>query len=143
MPKYSENKILPFLPNELFDLVADVENYPDFVPWCVGTRVYGKKKTYIDADMMIGYKWVRETFTSRVHLIPYSEIDIEYKKGPFRNLTNTWKFSPVGEKSCEISFLVEFEFKSKFLEKLIGTVFTEAVHRMVTAFEKRAHELYG
>lgn len=143
MPTHSEKKHLPYTPEQVYALVADVEKYPDFLPWCVACR---KTKTLSDgfeADLAIGFKMVREKFTSRVSLKPTSDILVEYKDGPFKYLSNTWKFNqgPDGE-GCEIDFYLEFEFKSRVLQKLIGVLFEEAVHRMVAAFEARAAALY-
>jgi coenzyme Q-binding protein COQ10 len=143
MPTHAEKRILPHSQENLFDLVADIESYPDFLPWCVGIRVRRRVEIRTLADMMIGYKMFRERFTSLVTLDRPLRIDVQYFDGPFKYLNNHWIFRPAGEKACEIDFYIDFEFRSKVLQKLIGAVFNEAVRRMVSSFEKRADELYG
>lgn len=142
MPKHEERRTLPFSPDELYALVADVARYPEFLPWCVGARILKRTEAELWADLMIGFKMFRETFTSRVQLKP-GVIEVEYVKGPLKHLTNRWAFIPEGDGRCTIDFLVDFEFKNHLFEKLVGALFTEAVHRMVMAFETRAHEVYG
>lgn len=142
MPTHAERKTLPYSREQLFDLVADVGRYPEFLPWCVGTRVRSGNDTMLVADMMIGFKAFREVFTSRVSLQRPDRIDVSYENGPFKYLTNRWIFEPAGNDTT-IDFHVDFEFRSRILEKAIGAVFTKAVERMVAAFENRAHELYG
>jgi coenzyme Q-binding protein COQ10 len=143
MHSHAERRPLPFAPEVVFDLVADVDRYPEFLPWCVATRVRRKAEDGFEADMTIGFKVFRESFTSRVKIERPHQIDVTYKYGPFKYLTNCWIFEPAGEGACVVDFHVEFEFRSHMLERLIGTVFTEAVHRMVAAFESRAYQLYG
>lgn len=142
MPAHAERRTLPYSPEQLFDLVAAVENYPEFLPWCIATRVRSRTDTLLVADMVIGFKVFRESYTSRVTLNRPHGIHVEYEHGPFKYLTNNWKFIPI-EGGTEIDFDVDFEFRSRILERAIGAVFTEAVHRMVGAFETRAHDLYG
>lgn len=143
MPTHAEQRILPHQPQQLFDLVAAVEKYPDFLPWCVGARIKEKTDTLIMADLVIGFKMFRERFTSKVSLDPENlRIDVEYMDGPFRYLNNHWIFEPHPE-GCNIDFYVDFEFKSIILQKTIGLLFNEAVARMIGAFEHRAEELYG
>jgi coenzyme Q-binding protein COQ10 len=147
VPTHAEKKFLPYTPEQMFDLVADIEAYPQFLPWCVGTRIRSRTKDaegrdLVLADMIIGYKMFRERFTSRVCLKPHERIDVEYSEGPFRYLTNHWSFvaSPGG---TTIDFFVDFEFRSRVLQAMIGVVFGEAVRIMVGAFEKRAAQVYG
>lgn len=143
MPRHEEKRVVPFRPDQIFDLVADVERYPEFLPWCVGARIRSRQPALVVADLVIGYKMVRERFTSRVALDRDDlKIDVAYADGPFRYLENHWTFRehPAG---CEIDFFVEFEFKSRLLQGIITVVFNEAVRRMVAAFEARAHALYG
>ncbi len=142
MPSHAERKTLPYSREQLFDLVADVGRYPEFLPWCVGTRVRSASDTMMVADMIIGFKAFRETFTSRVALQRPDRIDVSYEDGPFKYLRNRWIFETSGD-STTIDFHVDFEFRSRILERAIGVVFGQAVVRMVGAFEKRAHELYG
>lgn len=142
MPTHAEKRLLPFTPEQLYDLVADIERYPEFLPWCVAARVRSREGQVIVADLMIGFKMIRERFTSRVKLTPKSRIDVVYSDGPFKHLHNHWIFEPA-EGGCRIDFFVEFEFRSRTLQKLIEVLFHEAVRRMVAAFEARAQALYG
>jgi coenzyme Q-binding protein COQ10 len=147
MKVHTETKILPFKPDEIFELVGDVAKYPEFLPWCTGARIRDKQVTSTGetmiADLMIGFKMVREKFTSRVTLDrPDLRIDVEYISGPFKHLKNHWNFSATQSGQCQIDFHLEFEFSSVLLQKLIGVLFHEAVRRMVAAFEARAHQLY-
>ena len=147
MKVLTEQKILPFKPDEIFELVGDVARYPEFLPWCTGARIREKQKTSTGetmiADLMIGFKMVREKFTSRVTLDrPSLRIDVDYLQGPFKTLKNHWTFSATQNGHCQIDFHLEFEFSSVLLQKLIGVLFHEAVRRMVAAFEARAHQLY-
>ena len=144
MPVHTEKHVLPYTPGQVFDLVADVERYPEFLPWCVACRKTDTFDNGFEADLTIGFKMVREQFTSRVTLEKPGYIKVGYKKGPFRHLSNTWRFTPRdGGKETEIDFYLEFEFRSRVLQKLIGMLFEEAVRRMVAAFEARAADLYG
>ena len=143
MPSHAETKVLPYSPEQMFDMVADVAAYPDFLPWCIATRVRTSDATHLTADMVIGFKMFREQFTSRVTLERPGLIKVEYERGPFKYLENHWKFTSSEDGGCLVDFTVEFEFRSQLLEMAIGKVFTEAVHRMVAAFEKRAETLYG
>ena len=145
MPKHVDKKILPHTPEQMFALVSDVEKYPEFLPWCIATRIKKREDggTVLTADMVIGFKMVREKFTSQVILNGPNQIDVNYFDGPFKYLKNNWKFDPHEDGGCVVDFYVDFEFRSIILEKLMGAVFGEGVKRMVSAFEKRAYELYG
>ncbi|HEX3500252.1 MAG TPA: type II toxin-antitoxin system RatA family toxin [Stellaceae bacterium] len=142
MPTHAEQRILPYTAEQLFDLVADVERYPEFLPWCVGARIRERRADLVVADLLIGFRMFRERFTSKVTLARPGRIDVAYSEGPFRYLDNHWIFEPV-EGGCRIDFFVDFEFHSAILQKLIGVLFNEAVRRMVAAFETRARQLYG
>jgi coenzyme Q-binding protein COQ10 len=147
MKVHTERRILPFTPEQIFELVGDVASYPEFLPWCTGARIREKQVTptgeVMIADLMIGFKMVREKFTSRVTLDrPALRIDVDYLQGPFKTLKNHWTFSSTANGQCQIDFHLEFEFSSVMLQKLIGVLFHEAVRRMVAAFEARAHKLY-
>ena len=142
MPTHAEQRVLPYSPEQLFALVADVERYPEFLPWCVGARVRERSPELIVADLIIGFRMLRERFTSRVTLDPPNRIDVAYTEGPFRYLTNHWIFERVPG-GCRLDFFVDFEFKSRLLQHLIEVLFSEAVRRMVAAFEGRARQLYG
>jgi coenzyme Q-binding protein COQ10 len=124
-------------------MVSDVQSYPKFLPWCVGARIRSADDELIVADLMIGYKLLRERFTSRVTLDRAKwKIETEFTDGPFKFLRNQWEFKSCPE-GCQIVFLVEFEFRSTVLQKLVSVLFNEVVLRMVSAFEKRAYFLYG
>jgi len=142
MPTHAEERLLPYTAEQLFDLVADIERYPEFLPWCVGARIRERRDDFILGDLLIGWRMVRERFTSRVHLYRPDRIDVEYAEGPFKYLENHWKFIPKNGDTL-IDFHVDFEFRSRVLTGIVETVFTEAVKRMVGAFEKRARQLYG
>ena len=143
MPTHAEHRVLPYTPDQLFDLVADIEHYPEFLPWCIATRVRQREERRLVADLVIGFKMIRERFTSIVVLDPADgRIDVSYAEGPMRHLKNHWLFLPHAQ-GCEIDFYVDFEFRSKILQKIMGALFHEAVKRMVSAFEVRARQLYG
>ena len=143
MPTHAEKRLLPYTPEKLYNLVSDVEKYPEFLPWCLALRVRRREVKTINADMIIGFKIFREKFTTRVTLNPPRRIDVEYLDGPFKYLNNHWIFKPIDDGACEIDFYVDFEFKSILLQKAIGAVFNEAVQKMINAFEARAHRIYG
>ena len=146
MPTHTEKRIMPYTAKQMYDLVADVETYPDFLPWCSATRIRkvtkDSPKTIIEADLIIAFKVFRERFGSRVTLKAEKfSIDVEYLDGPFKYLNNHWIFRDV-DGGCEADFFVDFEFKSRVLQALIGVVFNEAMQRIVKAFEMRADDLY-
>ena len=144
MKTHTETRLLPYTPEQMFELVGDVGRYPEFLPWCVGARIREQQPDMVLADLMIGFKMVREKFTSRVWLNRAERrIDVEYINGPFRQLKNHWIFNDAPDGGCQIEFFLEFEFSSVMLQKLIGVLFHEAVRRMVAAFEARARQLYG
>lgn len=143
MPTHAEKRVVPHTQQQIFDLVADVESYPQFLPWCLACRIRRRlEPDAFTADLMIGFKVFREQFTSQVTLLQPERIDVIYQKGPFRYLNNHWKFSTNQNGHCVIDFYIDFEFRSKTLQKLIGALFNEAVQRMVNAFEKRAAQMY-
>ena len=142
MPTHAERQIVPHRPDQLFDLVADVAKYPQFLPWCVGARVRSRTDNELLADLTIGFGPFRESFTSRVTLERPGRIRVRYENGPFRYLNNQWDFLP-HERGTEVDFFVDFEFRSRILQAAIGVVFNEAVRRMVGAFRKRAQDVYG
>jgi len=148
MTTHSETRTLPYSADQMYALIADIESYPQFLPWCVGCRIRSRRNVavgeVVDADMIVSFKVFREKFGSRVTLTPQQrKIDVEYLDGPFKYLINNWSFAPIDDQSCEVSFFVDFEFKSIVLQKLIGLVFHEAMQRVVRAFEARAVSLYG
>ena len=142
MPTHAEQKKLPYTPEQMFDLVADIERYGEFLPWCVACRKTAEEGDTIEADLIIGYKMIREKFKSRVVLERPDHIRVDYLDGPMKNLSNEWKFIPDGD-GCIIDFYVDFEFKNPMLQGLITMFFEKAVTRMVSAFEKRADDLYN
>lgn len=143
MHRFTEKKILPFSDEQLFSLVADVAKYPEFLPWCLGARVYGRKAGQFDADVIIGFKMFRERFTSRVTLEPHAKVDVDYIKGPMKRLYNHWRFIPQEDGRCLVDFEVDFEFSNALLNQMIGSLFEQACHRMMGAFEERAHALFA
>ncbi len=147
MPSHSETRALPYSAQQMYDLVADVAEYPKFLPWCAAARIRSKTPegdaVLMLADLVISFKVFRERFGSKVLLHPAQKsIDTEYLDGPFKFLKSTWSFKDI-EGGCEVSFFVDFEFKNAILQGIIGVVFNEAMHRIVKAFENRAAELYG
>lgn len=142
MPTHAERRFLPYTAEQLFALVADVERYPEFLPWCIAARIRSREENVVVADLVIGFKMIREKFTSRVTLSRPHRIDVAYTQGPLRYLNNHWIFEPAPG-GCVIDFFIDFEFRSVLLQKVMGALFNEAVRRMVGAFETRAHQLYG
>jgi coenzyme Q-binding protein COQ10 len=147
MPKHSENKKMPYKAYQMFDLVSDIENYSNFLPWCSGARVKNEinvnNNIIITADLIISFKAFREKFTSEVTLISENnEVKVKYLDGPFKYLVNQWQFTDLAEGGCNASFMVDFEFKSKILQALIGFVFNDAMLKIVQAFEEQAAKLY-
>lgn len=149
MPTHAEIRRMPYSATEMYALVADVAAYPEFLPWCSGARIRARKpqpdgSEILEADLVISFKVFRERFGSRVTLRPGDHaIDVAYLDGPFRYLNNHWRFKPVADTACEVDFFVDFEFRSKTLQAIIGVVFHEAMRRIVRAFEDRATGLYG
>ena len=148
MPRHSETRPLPYTARQMYDLVADVARYPEFLPWTAAARIRsvtprpdGSK--VMEADLVISFKVFRERFGSRVTLWPDAKkIDTEYLDGPFRYMESTWRFADV-EGGCEVAFFVDFEFRNRILQGVIGVVFNDAMQRIVRAFERRAAMLYG
>ncbi len=150
MPTHQETKHLPYTAQQMYDLVADVESYPQFLPWNAAARIRSREDCgdydLLLADLVISFKVFREKFGSRVKLFDAERrIDTEYLDGPFKYMKSWWAFREAqGEEGgCEVEFFVDFEFKNAILQKVIGVVFNEAMHRIVRAFEKRAEALYG
>ena len=126
----------------MYDLVADIERYPEFLPWCLEARITERRADMITADLVIGYKAIREKFTSLVKLEQGKSISVSYVYGPLSKLTNEWTFEPAGRKQCNINFFVDFRFRSLLLSRLMDMFFDVAFRRMVAAFETRAKQLY-
>jgi coenzyme Q-binding protein COQ10 len=142
MPTHAEKRFVPYTAREMYDLVVDVEKYPQFLPWCLASRIKKREGNVFFADLVVGFKMIRERFTSRVTQTSGERIDVAYTEGPFHYLNNHWIFEPADD-GCMIDFYVDFEFRSAFLQKIMGSLFNEAVRRMVQAFDKRAEQLYG
>lgn len=142
MPAHSETRFLPWTAEQMFDLVADIARYPEFLPWVQALRIRNREGDVVTADMVVGFKMVRERFTSRVTLTRASHIKVQYIAGPLKHLQNDWTFRNVPG-GCEIDFHVDFEFQNRMFERLAGMFFGEALRRMVGAFETRAAQLYG
>ena len=141
--RHKERRFINHSPLNLFKLVSDVKKYPEFLPWCLGARVKNNSKNNFDADLIIGFKIYKEIYSSEVILDHVNKkIIVNYKDGPFEHLDNYWIFKE-NMKGCEVEFMVDFKFKSVFLQTLMETLFSEAVRRMVGAFEKRANELFN
>jgi len=147
MPKLEKSHDLAHRAQDMFELVCDVERYPEFVPLCQSLSITSRKdrngKSLILADMTMAYKMLSETFTTQV-LMNRADlaIDVKYIEGPFKHLDNQWRFEVIGEKRCRVHFMVDYELKSKMLAMAAGTVFEMAFGRFVDAFEQRANELY-
>ena len=142
MTTHREKRVINHRPEHLYALVADVKSYPEFLPWCLASRIRQADDEKMIADLMIGFRLYREKFTSYVDLdADGNEIHVEYAEGPFKYLKNAWKFNPHPD-GCEIDFYVDFEFKSALFQSVIETLFSEAVKKMVRAFETRADALY-
>ena len=148
MPTHAERRWMPYSADQMFDLIADIGAYPEFLPWCSAARIRATRdqpdgSRVIDADLVISFKVYRERFGSRVTLSPdRREIRVEYLDGPFRYLDNRWHFIPLSANSCEVDFSVDFEFKSRALQAVVGSVFYRAMQQIVRAFERRAEALY-
>ena len=141
--KHEERRIIKHTPSNLFKLVSDVKRYPEFLPWCLGARVKNNRKNNFEADLIIGFKIYKEIYSSEISLDNINKkIIVNYKDGPFEHLENYWVFKD-NKNGCEVEFMVDFKFKSVFLQTLMETLFSEAVRLMVGAFEKRANELYN
>ena len=142
MPAFTKIRRLPYTPEQLFDLVADVDHYPEFLPWCTHAAVRQRRGSVYEADMAVGFKMIRENFTSRVVLDPPRSVDVTHIDGPFRYLHNRWDFEPC-EEGTQIRFFIDFEFRSRMLRIVMGALFQEAVGMMIFSFERRARQLYG
>ena len=143
MPHHAETRRLPYTPAQVYALVADIGRYAEFLPWVQGMRIQKTEGNVITADMIVGFKMVRERFTSQVTLTPETRVHVDYLSGPLKYLHNDWVFRPAPGGACDIDFSVDFEFKNKMFERLAGMFFHDALRRMVGAFESRAAAIYG
>ena len=143
MPQVIQRKILPYRQRDLFDIVADVEAYPEFLPWCLATRIRDRDKEAFTADWLIGFRMIRERFTSRVRpSSDGSKIDVSLISGPFRYLETQWRFEPLAE-GTEVTVHIDFSFSSGMFQRVLEPLFGEAQRRMIAAFEGRAAVLHG
>ena len=140
MPVHRETRDLPYSAAQMFALVADVGRYQEFLPWVVGTRIRSDSETEMLADVLVGFKGLREQISSRVH---NQSIDVDYLDGPLKQLHNEWRFRSRDGGGCHVDFYVEFTFKNRMFEKLAGQMFAKALHKMTSAFVDRAGEIYG
>ena len=143
MPRHSETKHFPYTPDQLFDLVADVGSYDQFLPWVSAVRIRSDSDREMTADLIVGFNAFKERFTSRVTKERPHRICVDYIEGPLKYLKNEWKFDPAPQGGTDVHFSVDFAFKSRLFESLAGQMFDRALRRMTGAFEKRADELYG
>ncbi|HEX8446696.1 MAG TPA: type II toxin-antitoxin system RatA family toxin [Sphingomonas sp.] len=143
MPRHSETRQLPYTPEQMFDLVADVARYREFLPWVAAVRVRSNSETEMVADLVVGFKALRESFTSKVVKVRPERITVEYVDGPLEHLVNDWTFRPDGQGGTLIDFCVDFAFRSRIFEAIAGQVFERALRKMIGAFEERAAVLYG
>ena len=142
MPRHSETKFLPYTPEQLFDLVADIARYEEFLPWVVAVRVQSSSETETVADLVVGFNAFKERFTSRVTKERPNRLVVDYVEGPLKYLHNEWRFE-AAEGGTNVGFSVDFAFKSRIFEALAGQMFDRALRRMTSAFEQRAAALYG
>lgn len=143
MPKHQETRALPYSPEQMFDLVADVQRYPEFLPWVSAIRVRSNSDTEMVADMIVGFKGLRESFASKVAKQRPDRIRVEYLDGPLKYLHNDWAFRSDGQGGCLVDFSVDFAFKNRVFELLAGQMFDRALRKMIGAFEERAAKLYS
>jgi coenzyme Q-binding protein COQ10 len=144
MPTHREERVLPYTPQQMFDLVADIGRYPDFLPWCTSATILREEGDDLIAELTIGYKFIHERFISRVTLNKKSkDIHVGYISGPLKVLRNEWQFRPDGKKKCRVHFYVHFEFANPLLSVMMNMFFDVAFRQMVSSFEKRAAQIYG
>ncbi|MBF0164435.1 MAG: type II toxin-antitoxin system RatA family toxin [Magnetococcales bacterium] len=142
MAKHTSTTLVPFTPEQMYTLVADMDRYPEFIPWIVKARKYDEKGNRFMSEMTFAFKGLRETFFTEDHVVPNESIRIQLVSGPFRDLESEWRFSPA-EGGARIDFFISFSFKNRLLDLTLGPVFGEASKRMVEAFKQRATEIYA
>ena len=149
MPTLRQQQTLPYSAQQLFDLVADVERYPEFLPWCRAARILAREEGEFTAELLVSFKHISESYTSRVVLLPAasesapSRIEVTMTKGPFSHLVNEWDFTPQPEGGTKLDFFIDFGFRSRLLGAMIGPLFSSAAEKMGDAFQSRAEALYG
>ena len=143
MPRHHETRVLTYSDAQMFALVTDIERYPEFLPWVIALRIRSDDENESVADMIVGFKGLRESFSCRVHKERARAVTVSYIDGPMKHLNNEWHFQPVEGGGCRVDFLVDFSFRSRMFETLAGQMFDRALRKMITAFETRADALYG
>ena len=144
MHRYSQEKVLTYTSKQLFNIIIDVEKYPEYLPWCKGAEIVKKNDKYnFDAKLIVGYRSINETYTSKVTSRYLTQIDSNAIEGPFSYLESSWKFKDINNKKCKVKFFIDYEFKSFILGKLMGSLFKKASEKMFYAFETRARDLHG
>ncbi|MDZ3830917.1 MAG: type II toxin-antitoxin system RatA family toxin [Sphingopyxis sp.] len=143
MPRHHESRVLPYSDEQMFALVTDIARYPEFLPWIIALRVRSDSEHEAVADMIVGFKGLRESFSCRVHKQRPCEVVVSYIDGPMRHLSNEWRFEPLAEGGCRVDFMVDFSFRNRMFEVLAGQMFDKALRKMIAAFEARADILYG
>lgn len=141
MPRHAERRTLPYPLETMYAIVADVKRYPEFLPWVLEADIIKETERGFLADLTVGYKLFQDTYRSEVILTPGERIEISYVKGPFKHLQNYWNFTPLSSNSVDVDFFIDFEFQSSLFQSMINTVFTDAVKKMIAAFETRAKML--
>jgi coenzyme Q-binding protein COQ10 len=143
MPSHGERRELPYTAQQMYELIADVKQYPKFLPWVSAIRIRKDEETEMLADMVVGFKSIKETFSSRVMKVPYNSIIVDYIDGPMKYLNNRWVFEDAQNGGCSVGFDVDFSFRNPIFEKVAGQFFESALRKMTGAFIARAHVLYG
>ena len=143
MPVHRESRVLPYTPTQVYDLVADVERYPEFLPWCGGAEVEAGAEGVLRAAVLIDYHGIKQSFKTENRSSPPRLIEIRLVSGPFRQLDGTWRFTALTAQACRIDFHLHYEFSNRLLEKLVGPVFKHIANTLVDAFLRRAEQLYG
>jgi coenzyme Q-binding protein COQ10 len=138
MPRHEEQATLAYSADELFDVVADVKDYPSFVPWCSGAHIHSADERQIVADLVIGFGPFQESFTSDVTLVRPRQVLVRATEGPLEHLTNSWTFSPAGDRT-NVDFVIDFQFKSHLLDHFAAEMFQMAATKMMSAFQSRVH----
>ena len=141
MPRIRVSEVLPFTQEQIYNVVVDVERYPEFLPWCTQTRIFERQENQFMAELTVSFKGIREKFKTIDVLTPYEKVEINLRAGPFKYLASTWDFTPVGART-RVDFYIDFSFQSRMKEMLMGPVFTQVSKQMVAAFRKRALTLY-
>lgn len=142
MTKFTDSKMLPYSAEQMFNLVTDVTRYPEFLPWITSAVVHDKTEEQMQAELQIGYKFFRESYTSEITMERPSRVEVRAIKGPFSKLENIWSFTPMDDNYLQVDFFIDFEFDSPILSSMMSGVFEDAARKMVQAFEQRAAELY-